>query len=332
MKLLVLTSDPNLLKWRTLPKKRKAILAALNRTPGATWSVEFRYQPLTPVLTAKGRIDQAWYNTVSYPLFREGYPFVYLHFTPRQWKNLGLDTGIRGANQIDTDFVGESYGHSTENELRDGLNKFVQNILHEMSHQLARDTGTPDLTHAFHDEDPDISRIFPRYNMADWQPRYIEGLKTQVTLLKRIVKLLEPAYQRPLPYHWDKVTQPWSTYDRHTYPQSGVHVGTDFATPIGTPILAPADGTITRVGFSQSLGYWVEFQMGSRYLVALHLLTKPRPEKLKAGEVVGVVGATGKINGVHAHLEWWKRPMDRTLLTSLEAVAEHTEDIKKVIA
>jgi murein DD-endopeptidase MepM/ murein hydrolase activator NlpD len=330
MKLLVLSSDPNLLNWKTLPKKKAAILAALNKTPGATWEVEFLHQDLQPEVV-NHRITHSWYNSVSYPLFREGYHYVYLHFTPKQWKDLDLDQGLRGANQIDTDVVGESYGHSAETSLREGLNKFIQNILHEMSHQLARDTGSPDITHAWHEANPDISSVFAFYPMTKWHPRYVELLKQQKSLAEQLLGLLQPKYLRPLPDHWNKVTQPWGNYDRHTYPKSGVHAGTDFAAPMWTAILAPADGIVTRTGYTDQLGFWLEYKMGSLYLVALHLKREHTKGPVKAGKVIGYVGDSGKIQGIHAHLEWWKVPMDRSLLTSAEAVAKYTEDITTII-
>lgn len=335
MKLLIVSSDPTILSWKTLPKKKEAILAGLNRTPNGTWEIEVQYRPLTPELNAQNRIDHKWYNSISYPLWREGYHYVYLHFSSKQWHALGLDKGLRGANQIDTDVVGESYGWADENSRRGntGFNQFIQTILHEMSHQIARDLGAPDLTHPWHDVHKDISSIFQTYNMKGWHPRYVQLLKEKKGLLETYLELLQarPKYQRPLPYHWDKITQDWGNYDRHLYPRTGVHAGTDFAAPDGTPILAPADGVITRSDYSESLGFWVEFKVGNRYLVALHLTTPQEPRPVKAGKTIGYVGRTGSIRGVHAHLEWWNVPMNRALLTDKEAVLKYTEDITKVI-
>lgn len=334
MKFLILSSDPTILKWNTLPKKKAAIKAALDLTPNETWEVEVQYRDFKPVLNSDNRIDHGWYNSVSYPLWREGWHYVYLHFSVAQWHALGLDKGIRGANQIDTDVVGESYGWADENTRRGntGYNQFIQNILHEQAHQLARDTSTiPDPTHEYHDLYKNITGIFAQFDMKKWHPRYVTLLKQKKNAAEKLLSLLQPKYQRPLPYHWDQVTQPWGNMDTRLYPRSGVHPGTDFAAPDGTPILAPADGTITRSGYTESMGYWVEFKMGNRYLVALHLSTPQEKRAVKVGHTIGYVGRTGSIFGVHAHLEWWKIPMDRALLTSASAVAEFTEDILDVI-
>lgn len=336
MKLIIVTSDKTLLNWETLPKKKAAILKALNRTPNVTWTLDIRYQPLKPELNAEHRITQEWYDTISHPLFEEGYHYIYLHFSKRQWRALGLDQGVRGINQRDTDVVGESYGWADENTMRGdtGFNQFIQNVLHEMSHQIRRDLGLKiDLTHTWHDSQKDISGIFSTYDMALWHVEYVEALKTKLSLAEQLLGLLraQQPYLRPLPHHWGKVTQAWGNQDAETYPRSGVHVGTDFATPEGTPILAPADGIITRSGTTEQLGNWVEVKVGNRYMVALHLRETMKPKAISAGYPVGYVGKTGKIAGIHSHLEWWKVPMNRALLTSASEVAKYTEDITKVI-
>lgn len=152
------------------------------------------------------------------------------------------------------------------------------------------------------------------------------------TLRAKLATLTSGTFLRPLPNHWQLVTQRWLNYDPETYLRTGVHVGVDFAAPLGTPILAPADGNITRTGYTDQLGNWCEFRFNGYYLVALHLRSKPQTVWVRKGTPIGYVGATGKIRGIHAHLELWTRPMDRSLLTTKEMVAKYTRDITKVIS
>lgn len=188
-KLLIVSSDPTILSWSSLESKKKAILNALNKTPNGEWEIEIRQQTLAPKIV-DNRIEHQWYNDFSYPLFRAGYHFIYLHFSKKQWEELKLDRKLRGVNQIDTDFVGESYGWGDENTLRGQTrqNQFVQNSLHEMSHELARTTNVTDLTHPYHNKNKDISGIFVNYDMANWQPVYQTGMK-KVGLLTKIIEL-----------------------------------------------------------------------------------------------------------------------------------------------
>lgn len=156
---------------------------------------------------------------------------------------------------------------------------------------------------------------------------YLGLLQWAVALLKQLVGR---KYTKPLPNHWHLVTQKYLNYDPLTYPKTGYHPGTDFAAPLNTPILAPADGEITRSGYSPSLGNWCEFKFDSYHLVALHLREKPVKGYRSQGEPIGFVGDTGLIDGIHAHLELWNRPMDRGLLTSREALEEHTLDVTEL--
>lgn len=204
-KLLIISSDPTILKWKSLESKKKFILDGLNQTKNGAWEVEIRYQAVSPTVI-NGRIEQKWYNDFSYPLFREGYQFIYLHFSMKQWDDLKLDSSLRGANQIDTDFVGESYGRGDESTLRGRTrqNQFVQNVLHEMSHEIARTTKVPDLTHPYHDKNKDISGIFKTYDMANWQPVYQTGMKKVglltkiIELTKQLINLNKPAEKPPV--------------------------------------------------------------------------------------------------------------------------------------
>lgn len=197
-KLLILTSDETLLKWKSLPAKKKHILAALNKTKNADWSIEIRYRALTPQVV-NGRISHDWYNTVSYPLFREGYQHVVMHFSMAQWKMWGIEGNYNGFNQIDKDFVGESYIRADETTVhkygrarrpRDLFSQFVQTLLHEILHELKRGTNQPDITHDYHQQHKDISGAFADVDMATYLPLE-RKLKGQISLLERIKGLWE---------------------------------------------------------------------------------------------------------------------------------------------
>jgi murein DD-endopeptidase MepM/ murein hydrolase activator NlpD len=87
---------------------------------------------------------------------------------------------------------------------------------------------------------------------------------------------------------------------------SSCHTGLDFAAPSGTPIKAVANGTVTSVGYDGSYGnktvitlddgteLWFCHQ--TSYAVS-------SGQEVRAGEVIGYVGATGNVTGPHLHLE-----------------------------
>lgn len=333
MKLLIATIDPTTLKWPSLPAKQKEIQAGLNKTPNASWDVRVEYFNVVPEINEQGRISHDWFNDFSYPLFRDGNHLINLHMSMAQWAKFGLDRGIRGANQIDEDFVGESYLRSDENTKRGNtrLSQFVQTNLHEPSHQLSRDTGVPDITHEYHKKHHDISGIFTRYNMANWHPEYQKGI-AEIDRLTKLVAMLQGkvAMKRPLAFHWDKVSQPYGVANSRLYPRTGHHIGVDFATPIGTVIFAPADGEVTGKGYSESLGHWCEYKVGNQYLIFCHLMQPVLAGVRKSGQIIGLTGNTGLSTGPHLHLELWNRPMNRSILTS-DNWSKITSDITKII-
>ncbi|MEM8928424.1 MAG: peptidoglycan DD-metalloendopeptidase family protein [Bacteroidota bacterium] len=87
------------------------------------------------------------------------------------------------------------------------------------------------------------------------------------------------------------------------------HMGTDYAAPIGTPIVATADGTVTESRRRGGNGKYVKIRHNSIYSTQyLHM----KAQKVKAGEfvrqgdVIGWVGMTGNTGGPHVCYRFWK--------------------------
>lgn len=202
-------------------------------------------------------------------------------------------------------------------------------ICHEISHGREANRGEEDRTHAMCDQ----GRL--KELLALQEERVVGLLEKKLSLLEMLKEAtlakIRPQFARPLPNHWSKVTQKFLNPNKTLYPATGVHVGTDFAAPKNTPVLAPCDGQITRSSYSPVLGNWVEFKMGGLYLVALHLVSRQQPRRVRRGEPIGFVGDTGMIKGIHAHLEGWYIAMDRDRLTSKEAVENLLFDITDLI-
>jgi murein DD-endopeptidase MepM/ murein hydrolase activator NlpD len=87
---------------------------------------------------------------------------------------------------------------------------------------------------------------------------------------------------------------------------SHCHTGLDFAAPSGTPIHAIANGTVTSVGYDGSYGNKtvVTLEDGTElwycHQTAYAVTTG---QQVRAGEVIGSVGATGNVTGPHVHIE-----------------------------
>lgn len=84
------------------------------------------------------------------------------------------------------------------------------------------------------------------------------------------------------------------------------HEGLDIAAPIGTPIVAPADGRIKSVGDRFGFGLTIEIDHGYGYTTLYAHCQRVRVqegENIRRGEVIGFVGNTGKSTGPHLHYE-----------------------------
>ena len=87
-----------------------------------------------------------------------------------------------------------------------------------------------------------------------------------------------------------------------------MHRGTDFAAPMGTPIMASGDGVIQKAGWCGGGGNCIKIKHNSTYkTVYAHMSKFARGMKtgvrVKQGQTIGYVGSTGKSTGPHLHYE-----------------------------
>lgn len=87
------------------------------------------------------------------------------------------------------------------------------------------------------------------------------------------------------------------------------HKGTDFAAPIGTPIMATANGTVTESRRRGGNGNYVKIRHNATYETQ-YLHMRKRKAKVgdfvKQGDVIGWVGMTGNTGGPHVCYRFWK--------------------------
>jgi murein DD-endopeptidase MepM/ murein hydrolase activator NlpD len=89
------------------------------------------------------------------------------------------------------------------------------------------------------------------------------------------------------------------------------HLGTDYAAPTGTPIMAVGDGVITEARYAQFNGNYVKIKHNSTYTTQyLHMSKiasgiKPGV-RVKQGQTIGYVGSTGLATGPHVCFRFWK--------------------------
>jgi len=86
------------------------------------------------------------------------------------------------------------------------------------------------------------------------------------------------------------------------------HTGTDFAAPMGTPIMASGSGTITRAKWCGGGGNCIKIKHNSTYqTVYAHMKSFAKGmkvgKKVRQGQIIGYVGSTGMSTGPHLHYE-----------------------------
>ncbi|HBQ58508.1 MAG TPA: hypothetical protein DD671_02500 [Balneolaceae bacterium] len=89
------------------------------------------------------------------------------------------------------------------------------------------------------------------------------------------------------------------------------HQGVDYAAPIGTPVLSVGDGQVTEAQYRGANGNIVKIEHNGTYTTAyLHLNGFAKGIKagtrVRQGEVIGYVGKTGRVTGVHLHYMIYK--------------------------
>ena len=102
-----------------------------------------------------------------------------------------------------------------------------------------------------------------------------------------------------------------SAFGMRKHPIDGfnkMHRGTDFAAPMGTPIMASGSGIVTRARWCGGGGNCVKIKHNSTYeTIYAHMKSFGRGIKegrrVKQGQIIGYVGSTGKSTGPHLHYE-----------------------------
>jgi murein DD-endopeptidase MepM/ murein hydrolase activator NlpD len=88
--------------------------------------------------------------------------------------------------------------------------------------------------------------------------------------------------------------------------KSELHLGLDMAASPGTPVMAPADGVVSYVGYESGYGKIVAIDHGygvrTRYAHNSQIYVE-MGQKIKRKDIISAVGSTGRSSGPHLHYE-----------------------------
>ncbi len=150
--------------------------------------------------------------------------------------------------------------------------------------------------------------------------RFIRELDTQLDFIKKEALKQEKSFgqlethllgQKAIlastPSIWPAKGWLSSGFGKRVSPFTGLkefHKGLDIANRLGTPIIAPAKGVVTRIGKDRGLGRYIEINHGygikTKYGHLAKILVK-RGQRVKRGDKIAEMGNTGRSTGPHLH-------------------------------
>ena len=111
-----------------------------------------------------------------------------------------------------------------------------------------------------------------------------------------------------IPVNATRVSSPYGTRYHPILKTYRMHSGIDYAAPTGTPIMAPADGVVSFAGVKGGYGnaIMLNHRKGMETLyghMSAFVSGVNAGKSVKAGDVIGFVGSTGRSTGPHLHYE-----------------------------
>ncbi len=114
------------------------------------------------------------------------------------------------------------------------------------------------------------------------------------------------------PLKFTRISSGFSMHRRHPVTHRvQPHTGVDYAAPTGTPVVTIGDGVVTGMRHEGAGGNVVRIKHNSVYRTAyLHLSRYAAGlkvgDRVRQGQVIGYVGATGRVTGPHLDFRVWK--------------------------
>lgn len=114
--------------------------------------------------------------------------------------------------------------------------------------------------------------------------------------------------------------------------QTRAHKGTDYAAPVGTPIIATANGEVIEATRKGGNGIYVKIRHNGTYSTQyLHMkaLNVKKGQRVRQGAIIGWIGMTGNTSGPHVCYRFWK---NRSQVDPLQEKLPAAEPIAKALA
>ena len=136
---------------------------------------------------------------------------------------------------------------------------------------------------------------------------FIPSESVQEDLLLRTDKNLDILRRTPLGRPLSgPISSPFGYREDPVNGKKGFHAGVDMQAKRGGKIFATADGTIIQAGYNGDFGNFIEIQHGNGFtthFAHLQEIKVKKGRKVKRGQVIGLVGSSGRSTGAHLHYE-----------------------------
>lgn len=112
--------------------------------------------------------------------------------------------------------------------------------------------------------------------------------------------------------------------------EGAFHRGVDISIAYGTPIIAPADGTVIFAGTETGYGRLVQIDHGHGFLTRyghMSAFAVTAGQDVHRGDIIGYVGQSGRSTGPHLHYEVWVHNAPVNPYKYLQNTWVHTADM-----
>lgn len=203
-------------------------------------------------------------------------------------------------------------------------------ILYEQMYRNGEFVGTGDVIAAEFVNTGDVYRAV-RHIDEDGRKQYydLDGRNLRGTFLRTPMKV-------------SRITSGFSKARFHPVLKKWrAHRGVDYGAPTGTPILATADGRVHSLGRNGGYGKTIVLKHGGKYSTLYAHMSGYKSglgngSRVKQGDVIGYVGATGMVTGPHLHYEFRVNGVHHDPLTyetpKAESIPERYRDSFLVMA
>lgn len=151
----------------------------------------------------------------------------------------------------------------------------------------------------------------------------VERIQKDIAIVKKVRKTDDPRVDFTQSFIWPVTGRISGVYGSQRIlngKPKNPHFGVDIAAPTGTPVKAPIDGVVTMVHndmFYSGGTLIVDHGHGiSTVYMHLHKILVKEGQRVRQGDIIAQVGATGRVTGPHLHwgMNWFETRLDPALM------------------